>query len=81
MYLRKQISCVSFFQRIDACTGTVVLHTTEGDVLNLRSQLCRYVFAVTLTKPDLLKNATVECQYPEDYALLREFLSDDQEEV
>lgn len=32
-----------FFETIDKCKGKVELVTNEGDRLNLKSQLCKYV--------------------------------------
>ncbi len=75
MYLKQAINSVAFFKAIDCCQGEVLLHTKEKDVLNLRSQLCRFVFAVALSEGSLFADARVECSDPSDYLLLQDYLT------
>ncbi len=44
--LRHQIEPVHFLKAVNRCRGEVVLTTGEGDCLNLKSTLSRYIFAV-----------------------------------
>ena len=74
MYLRQPINSVDFFKAIDCCTGEVLLHTQESDILNLRSRLCRFIFAVASAEGSLFEHAQVECTEPSDYALLSDYL-------
>lgn len=75
MYLKHPLNTVDFFQAIDSCRGEVLLHTKEKDVLNLRSQLCRFIFAVTLSGHHFLADARLECSDSSDYVLLQDFLT------
>lgn len=34
---------VKFFEKLNECSGQIELITEDGDVLNLRSKLCRYI--------------------------------------
>ena len=76
MCLRKDISILSFFQAVDQCTGDVLLHTRQGDTLNLRSQLCRYIFAVAFSEESLFDGARVEVQTSDDLELLKSYLTE-----
>ena len=49
MYLKYPLNTVDFFRAIDCCQGEVLLQTREKDILNLRSQLCRFIFAVAFS--------------------------------
>ena len=75
MYLKHPINTVDFFKAIDRCSGEVLLRTREKDILNLRSQLCRFVFAVALTDRNFFDKAVVECSVPSDYAILHDYLT------
>ena len=74
MYLKHPIDAVAFFKRIDLCQGDVLLHTRENDTLNLRSQLCRFVFAVAISGNSFFEGARVECTEAADYAVLGDYL-------
>ena len=75
MYLKQPVNSVDFFKTIDCCTGDVLLHTKESDILNLRSQLCRFIFAVASTEGTLFDDAWVTCTEPSDYELLKSYLT------
>lgn len=75
MYLKQPVNAVAFFEAIDGCRGEVLLHTKEKDVLNLRSQLCRFIFAVALSGQTFFSDARVECSEETDYVLLRDYLT------
>lgn len=76
MYLKSEIDIIAFLNMVDRCIGDVTLHTAENDILNLRSELCRYVFAVVHIRSGMLKNARIHCQHPEDAELLADFLTE-----
>ena len=75
MPLKKDIKITAFLAAVNQCSGDVLLETVEGDSLNLKSQLCRYVFAVASTKPAFFESATVTCSDEGDLVHLREFLA------
>lgn len=75
MYLKHPIHPVSLFEAIDRCTGDVLLHTREHDILNLRSQLCRFILAVALSEGSFFDHARVECTHESDYEILAGYLT------
>ena len=74
MKLKDNITAVDYFKAIDKCAGDVLLHTREGDVLNLRSKLCRYIFAIAAVEEGFFRDAQVVCKSEADYLLLSDFL-------
>lgn len=70
------IAIVPFLEAVADCTGTVELRTPDGDVLNLKSELSRYLLVAVLAKPDLLQNAYIVYQ-DADVESLRPFLSEE----
>lgn len=76
MYLKKGINSIAFLRAIDECEADVLLHTKEQDVLNLRSQLCRFIFAAAKAEDTFFEEAQVECKNPADYKKLRDFLTE-----
>ena len=48
--------------------------SAEGDRLNLRSTLSQYLFAASSGNRQFLHGGTVQCEDPDDWAVLREFL-------
>jgi len=76
MELKHIMDSVAFFKAVDSCRGEILLHTKEQDVLNLRSQLCRFIFAVAFSEGSFLEGARVECADPGDYVLLRPYLKE-----
>ena len=48
MRLKKDVSTVNFINRVEQCTGEVIYETAEGDRLNLKSQLSKYLFLVAV---------------------------------
>lgn len=56
------IPIVPFLEAVTACTGAVELRTPDGDVLNLKSELSRYLLVAVLAKPDLLQGAYIVCE-------------------
>lgn len=74
MYLKQPVNTVDFFKAIDRCSGEILLRTKEKDILNLRSQLCRFIFAVALSDKGFFDEAIVECSAISDYEVLRDYL-------
>lgn len=74
MKLNPSCDFAHFLNTISQCSGDVLFETTEGDVLNLKSELCRYIFAVVASKPHLLETGTLTCKKPQDGELLKKYL-------
>ncbi len=74
-YLKNNTDLTEFVRCVQDCRADVFFVSEEGDRLNLRSELSKYLF-VTASARGLLSNGTIECQNREDYVLLREFLTE-----
>ena len=66
MRLKENIDLAQFLMAVSTCKGEVSFTTAEGDVLNLKSALSRYVFVVAMRHPELLENGQVVCETAED---------------
>ena len=75
-YLKNETDLAEFVRRVQDCRADVFFASEAGDRLNLRSELSKYLF-VTASARGLLSNGTIECQNGEDYAVLREFLTEE----
>lgn len=73
MKLKESIKPAEFLQVVKKCTGEVWLCSTDGDKLNLKSELSCYVFVSIALQKDLLDRCLIECEMLEDYTLLSEF--------
>lgn len=78
MKLKKEAKLVDFLQAAQHCLGEIYYKTTEGDVLNLKSQLSQYIFLAALSsgKDTLLPEGEIVCDLPEDIDALGRFLND-----
>lgn len=74
MKLNPNCNFADFLSTISLCSGEVFFETTQGDVLNLKSELCRYVFAVVVSQPHLLESGSLICKDSQDVDLLKEYL-------
>lgn len=75
MFLKTAINYSDFLTKVRLCDGSVMFCSREGDVLDLKSELCRYVFAVTGSRNhEFIFNGTVECKNPNDLVLLDAYL-------
>lgn len=73
---KTDIKLVDFLKAAKTCNGEVYYKTTEGDVLNLKSQLSQYIFLAALAsgKDNPLPNGEIFCDDEADYQLLSGFL-------
>ena len=55
-----------FFSEIDKCQGNVELLTKEGDRLNLKSNLCKYVSLAKIFGEGKIKEIEIICHDPKD---------------
>ena len=78
MRLIDSVSMADFLQCVDRCAGEVLYHTQEGDILNLKSQLSKYLFLIAVNTPETaaLRHGEIACS-EEDYELLRPFFRDE----
>ena len=79
MKLKPTISIIEFLKAIQRCQGDVFFTTADGDTLNLKSQLAKYVFLAMVSSEDLslISIGEVSCDDPRDCeALSVYFLSD-----
>ena len=77
MRLKNNVSPSEFLQRVDQCAGEVLYKTSEGDVLNLKSQLSKYLFLIAVNAPEMaaLCHGEITCR-PEDHEILRSFFEE-----
>ena len=78
MRLRPDVDLVAFLRMTKKCHGKVIFHSEEGDDLNLRSILCRYIMLARYSGEKKEIRGRVSCQQKEDRFLLREFLIDEE---
>jgi len=63
-----------FFKVVDSCKGRVELVTGEGDRLNLKSMLSRYVSLATVFSEGTVPELEIVAAEPEDVAKLVDFM-------
>lgn len=73
MHLNPNIDIKEFLKVVSTCKGDVLFETPEGDQMNLKSELCRYVFASN-SNAHRTVSAEITCKVPEDEALLKDYL-------
>ncbi|MCM1192678.1 MAG: hypothetical protein NC123_10260 [Butyrivibrio sp.] len=79
MKLRETVDVSEFLAATEKCSGDVFFHTHEGDILNVKSLLSRYV-VVSVCKPGELQQAKIVCTDEDDYSVLSEYLQPDTED-
>jgi len=73
MHLKKGISIIDFLKAAGHCKGAVFYRTVEQDCLNLKSQLCQYVFTASFFQNNIQKGS-ITCELKSDYDLLADYL-------
>lgn len=63
-----------FFEVINKCKGTVELVTAEGDRLNLKSQLTKYVALTKLFADNMIPEMEIVAHDPDDVSRLLEYM-------
>lgn len=53
---------------VEECKGTVEIVTKQGDRLNLKSEICKYLILSDFFKDDRMKEVELLCSDPEDMA-------------
>lgn len=74
MHIKNIIEPSRFFEAVNACKGTVELLTGEGDRLNLKSTLCRYIALTQMFQDKRIAGVELILSDPGDEEKLREFL-------
>lgn len=77
MKLKNAVSPAEFLQYVDQCAGEVLYKTREGDILNLKSQLSKYLFLVAVNAPETaaLRCGEITCS-SDDYEILKPFFQE-----
>ncbi len=60
-HFRSQINIAEFLHTVDLCKGAVLFETPEGDRLNLKSQLSKYLFLTVGLDLQYLKSCWISC--------------------
>lgn len=63
-----------FFKAIDSCQGDVELLTLEGDRLNLKSQLCKYLAFAKIFSEGNIKEVEIVVHEPKDVHKLIQYM-------
>lgn len=71
--LKAGIRMADFLLSVNRCEERVMFETQEGDVLNLKSELSKYIFLAVALNPECLKSSKISCS-PQDAALLTEYI-------
>ena len=71
MTLTSHTDFAAFLEAVQQCRGEVLFCTQEGDKLNLKSTLSRYLFG----NEELLRQGKIVCQFPQDEEKLTHILS------
>ena len=77
MKLRKNIDYGRLLQAIGRCSGNVMLVTTDGDCLNLKSTLSQFIFAAAVSGQVQLQDAALQIECKTDEAILLPFLCEE----
>ncbi len=72
--LKPDIRMADFILAVNHCEGPVTFETQEGDVLNLKSELCKYIFLAVSLEPKYLESCNISCS-PQDAALLTDYIA------
>ena len=75
MTLTSHTDFAAFLEAVQQCRGEVLFCTREGDKLNLKSTLSRYLFAALAGNEELLRPGQIVCQFPQDEEKLTHILS------
>lgn len=74
MKFKDSVDINAFLDATKQCSGEIFLQTNDGDILNLKSLLCRYMLMSIMGNSDLLQSAQITCVQEDDYQLLSEYL-------
>ncbi len=73
MRLKENIDYSVFLKTVQKCQGEVLLVTSEGDQLNLKSTLSQFIFAAAISGKLRLSEGRLKLENGEDILLLETF--------
>lgn len=59
--LKAGINIAAFLRTADLCEGSVLFEGADGDRLDLKSQLCKYLFLASEIDPEYLASGKIRC--------------------
>ena len=74
MYIKESADITEFLNAVSGCVGGVQFRTNDGDSINLRSVLSRFLFTTIISEPNGRSKGRVICQNEQDYERLSEYL-------
>lgn len=76
MKLKADINVVDFLRTVNTCQNDVWFITDDGDRINLKSELSKYLFLATSlsSRKQFYDLGEIHCQTSEDYAALSSYL-------
>lgn len=74
MRLKPDINIPAFMQAVQTCHGEVNYFTPEGDRINLKSTLMRFIFVAVFADKTQNLNGQIEIQNPQDKNRLQDYL-------
>ncbi len=72
--IKTDIDDITFLQKVDSCSGNILFNTNEGDSLDLKDQLCKYIFLTLKSDSAEVPDGYITCQ-PDDAVLLSQFIT------
>lgn len=78
MKLQTDTDIIAFLKAVDKCNGDVYFNSSEGDMLNLKSQLskCLFLAVSSSSKENILYHGKITCTNPVDQTNLSFYLTD-----
>lgn len=77
---RDDVDLIQFLRAVELCDGKVEFYSGQGDILNLKSVLSRYLFAAMTGKKNLLSCGWIRCEKTQDRKLLDQFIKEEKED-
>ncbi len=78
MRLKDRAELSDFLEAVSGCGGSVCFQTDDGDSIDLKSVLSKFLFAMIATNPNYLKEGRVVCSDEKSYEKLSEYLEAEQ---
>lgn len=76
---REDVDLIQFLRAVELCEGEVEFYSGQGDILNLKSVLSRYLFAALTGKRKLLSCGWIRCEKSQDRKRLDQFIKNEKE--
>lgn len=74
MKLRENVDYEAFLLAVDECAGGVWFYTDQGDKLNLKSVLLRFVFSAATGNAEVMASSQIVLDHEADMEKLGRFL-------